>query len=180
MDGVWSDNVHTVVGTRGHVRADTSGQRMERGKLVVRALPLWSEQLGLTGRADAVEFDAHGTPSLVEYKMGSRHGDAAHLQLCAQSLCLEEMLGTPVPTGYLWFSAPRRRVTVAMDLALRERTESCIEQVRSVLVAARLPAPVDDARCRECQLLGHCLPHVCARPDETVDYLRREVFRCGS
>jgi len=180
VDGVWSDNVHTVAGTHGHARADTAGQRMERGRLVVRALPLWSERLGLTGRADAVEFDEHGTPAAVEYKIGTRHGDAAHLQLCAQSLCLEEMLGIEVATGYLWFSAPRRRVAVAMDPDLRRGTETCIEQVRAILVAARLPPPVDDARCRECQLLGHCLPDICARPSATADYLAREVFGCES
>lgn len=90
VDGVWSDNAHTVRGERGHRRADTFATRSERGVRVVRAVPLWSETLGLTGRADAVELHADDSIVPVEYKIGSRHGDAAHLQLAAQALCLEE------------------------------------------------------------------------------------------
>jgi CRISPR-associated exonuclease Cas4 len=180
VDGVWSDNIHTVRGTFGHRRADTGGQRWERSRQVVRALPLWSEGLGLTGRADAVEFDEEGQPCPVEYKIGTRHGDAAHVQLCAQALCLEEMLGRPVPVGYLWFSGPRRRLQVAMDADLRTRTLDLIDEVRATLSALALPVPVNDARCRECQLLGHCLPGVSAQPETVARYVDREVFGCGS
>jgi len=180
VDGVWTDNVHTVAGERGHARADTPGQRRERGRLVVRALPLWSERLGLSGRADAVEFDQRGLAAPVEYKIGGRHGGAAHIQLCAQALCLEEMLGEPVAAGFLWFSAPRRRITVAIDADLRRTTENRIDEVRTILRSEHLPAPANDARCRECQLLGHCLPGVCADPAAITRYLAREVFACES
>ena len=87
-DGVWSDNAHTVRGSRTHRRVDTGHHRRERGRLVLRAIPLWSETLGLSGRADAVEIE-RGAVRPVEYKSGVRHGSAADLQLCAQALCLE-------------------------------------------------------------------------------------------
>jgi CRISPR-associated exonuclease Cas4 len=180
VDGVWSDNVHTVKGSYGHRRADAPGQRTERERLVVRALPLWSERLGLAGRADAVEFHEDGSAYPVEYKMGVPHGDAAHVQLCAQALCLEEMLERPVDRGFLWFSGPRRRVEVPLDAELRNRTLSLIEQVRATLGASSLPHPVNDARCQECQLLGHCLPGVCAHPAAAARYVAREVFGCES
>lgn len=93
VDGLWIDSEHTVRGDLGHRRADSGEHKQERGRLVLRAVPLWSEQLGLTGRADVVELHSDGSLVPVEYKIGRRHGDAAHVQLCAQALCLEEMTG---------------------------------------------------------------------------------------
>jgi CRISPR-associated exonuclease Cas4 len=179
VDGVWSDNVHTVRGSHGHRRADAPGWRAERGRLAVRSLPLWSEALGLSGRADVVEFDDRGRATPIEFKIGKRHGDAAHLQLCAQAFCLEEMLEQRIDTGYIWFSAIRRRTKVSLEKDLRQRTLRSIQEVRATLTAGRLPPPVDDARCAECQLLGHCLPQVSARPREAQTYMEREVFGCG-
>ena len=99
-DGVWSDNSHTVTGTRPHWRADSGQHRMECDCQVLRGIPLWSDSLGSSGRADIVEIeDVLVRP--VEYKSGGRHGAAADLQLCAQALCLEGMLG-------VWFGRPRR------------------------------------------------------------------------
>ena len=87
-DGVWADNAHTVRGSRAHRRVNSGKARRERGKLVLRAIPLWSEELGLTGRADAVELDGDVVRP-VEYKSGVPHGTAADLQVCAQAMCLE-------------------------------------------------------------------------------------------
>ena len=78
--------------------------------MVLRAIPLWSETLGLSGRADAVEMHS-GVVRPVEYKSGTRHGLAADLQLCAQALCLEEMLDVEIPDGDIWYGGPRRRVS---------------------------------------------------------------------
>ena len=75
-DGVWSDNAQTVRGSRAHRRVDSGRHRRERGRLVLRSLPLWSETLGLSGRADAVEIEP-GVVRPVEYKSGIRHGAAA-------------------------------------------------------------------------------------------------------
>ena len=158
VDGVWSDNAHTVRGSRGHRRADTSFQRIERGRTVIRGVPLWSERFGLSGRADAIEISHSGEIAPVEYKIGSRHGDAADIQLCAQALCIEEMLGIILGYGFVWYSGPRQRHRVQLDATLRSRTVDAIEAVRSILDASTLPEAPNDARCAECQLLGHCLP----------------------
>ena len=111
-DGVWSDNAQTVRGSRAHRRVDSGRHRRERGRLVLRSIPLWSETLGLSGRADAVEIEP-GVVRPVEYKSGIQHGSAADLQLCAQALCLEEMLNVAIPDGDVWYGGPRRRVRVA-------------------------------------------------------------------
>jgi len=178
VDGVWDDNAHTVLGEHGHRRVDTFAARAERGARTVRAMPLWSEVLGLTGRADAVEFYDDGTIVPVEYKIGTRHGDAAHLQLAAQALCLEEMLETLVSVGALWFSGPRRRLSVAIDDELRSRTMEAITSVRSLMATARLPGAVNDERCTECQLLGYCLPGVVSNPSTVGSYMT-EVVECA-
>ena len=123
-DGVWSDNAHTVRGSRAHRRVDSGEHRQERGRQVLRAIPLWSEELGLSGRADAVEVEGDAVRP-VEYKAGVRHGSAADLQLCAQALCLEEMLDVEIPHGYVWYGGPRRRLAGRLHRgAARRRTGS--------------------------------------------------------
>ena len=179
VDGVWADNAHTVRGSRGHRRVDSGAHKAERGRLVLRALPLWSEAYGLTGRADAVEIVGTGIVP-VEYKVGTRHGRAAHLQLCAQALCLEEMTGTPIDVGALWFSAHRRRERVEIDARLRTETSAAIDAIRQAFADARLPPPVDDQRCAECQLIGHCLPDIVASNDRLDRYMAEHVTTCAS
>lgn len=179
VDGVWSDNVHTVRGAHGHRRADSRLQRVERGRTVIRGVPLWSEQWGLTGRADAIEIDPSGAVVPVEYKMGSRHGDAAEIQLCAQALCIEEMLDIVIAHGFVWYAGPRQRRYVNLDAPLRTRTIDAIARVKEILSVSTLPEAPNDARCGECQLLGHCLPGVVARDERVTPYMH-EVFACGS
>lgn len=177
VDGLWLDNQYTVRGTMGHRRADSGIHREERGRQVLRSIPLWSEIFGLTGRADVVEVEADGSWAPVEYKIGSRHGDAAHVQLCAQALCLEEMTGRAVPEGFIWLSGPRRRLAVQIDDELRAKALAAISEIRAWLASERLPPAVNDGRCRECQFLDHCQPALSARPDLVRAYLR-DVVGC--
>ena len=178
-DGVWADNAHTVRGSRSHRRVDSGRHRQERGHYVLRAIPLWSEALGLSGRADAVELEREAVRP-VEYKSGVRHGAAADLQLCAQALCLEEMLGVDVPEGSVWYGGPRRRVRVEFTSALRRQVVDVVRQIREQLVGAALPEAPNDQRCRECQLRHHCLPDVVAVPGRVRRYVANHVFRCAT
>lgn len=178
-DGVWADNEHTVRGERAHRRVDSGEHRLERGRRVLRSIPLWSETMGLTGRADAVELRDDGRVVPVEYKSGTRHGDAAHLQLCAQAMCLEEMLGVEVPAGALWFGGTRRRQDVPLDNGLRRRTIEIVERIRVVITTGALPGAPADERCRSCQLLGHCLPKVVSQPLRVRSYWDEEVLGCS-
>lgn len=155
----YSENIHTVRGTLAHERVD-SGERTARAGVVVRRdVPLWSERLWIRGKADTVEF--HGmVPYPVEYKVGAPKGTHANLQLCAQALCLEEMLGVAVPEGAIFYHKLRRRVEVPFSPRLREETESVIAAIRETLVRQILPEAPNDARCPKCSLLQVCLPHV--------------------
>ena len=178
-DGVWADNKHTVRGTRSHRRVDSGRHREERGRLVLRSIPLWSERHGLSGRADAVEV-AGAAIVPVEYKSGVRHGKAADLQVCAQALCLEEMLGVNVPAGYVWYGGPRRRERVDLTLELRKEVVTIVEEVRSTLRSGTLPGAPNDSRCSECQLRPHCVPELTSSPARVSRYLNRTVFKCAT
>ena len=180
-DQVWADNKHTTGGTRAHRRVDSGVHRCERGRFVLRSIPLWSEYYGLAGRADAVEIEPDGSVSPVEYKSGTRHGRAADLQLCAQALCLEEMLTVQIPVGFLWFGGTRHRQSVPFDAVLRNATTVAIEEIRATLRADRLPAAPTDHRCDECQLQHHCLPGIVALDQPRLcTSVERELFRCDS
>lgn len=163
VEQVFDENLYTLRGHRVHKKAhDASEGASEEGARVERGLSLYSERLGLIGKADVVEFHPDGTPYPVEYKSGprkpgkSRHDD---VQLCAQAMCLEEMLGRDVPCGAVYHYASRRRREVDFDGELRELAEETVLAVRRLLVASTVPPPVADARCPNCSLLDACMPY---------------------
>lgn len=159
VERVFEENVFTLRGRRVHERADQPISTREPGKRVERALPLWSERWGLYGVADTVEFHDEGAVCPVEYKHGPRQASMPDdLQLCAQALCLEEMLGKPVASGAVFHQQTRRRREVAFTPALRKATGEAIAAVRGILESGRLPDPVDDPRCPNCSLLDLCIP----------------------
>lgn len=175
LEQAFDDNLHTLRGQALHAQVDQPGMELRRGLRVERALPLWSDRLGLVGKADVVEFEPDGTPYPVEYKHGSRHkaADIAacdDLQLAAQALCLQEMTGRDVPAGALYYAASRRRRVVPIDAALRQRAEDAAQAVRAMLAGGRLPPPTPDTRrCRGCSLHDRCQPEALARLTDGAD-----------
>jgi CRISPR-associated protein Cas5d len=133
-----------------------TGDELIEGVRVERSLALWSHRYGLTGIADVVEFLADGTPYPVEYKAGGREAD--NIQLCAQAMCLEEMLGMAVPRGAIFHHRSRRRREVVLDQALRSRVVEIVAAIRGRLGETQIPAPVADERCHDCSLKEACLP----------------------
>jgi CRISPR-associated exonuclease Cas4 len=164
LEQAFDDNLYTLRGNAVHAQADRPGFEVRRGLRVERALPLFSDRLGLTGKADTVEFEADGTPFPVEYKHGSRHkaADIAacdDVQLAAQALCLEEMTGRAVPEGALFYASSKRRRVVQIDTALRASVAEAVRGVRTMLDDGRLPPPTKDTRrCRGCSLRDRCQP----------------------
>ena len=151
---------------------------MERDRRVLRGIPLWSESLGLSGRADVVEVDGEMVRP-VEYKSGVRHGITADLQLCAQALCLEEMLGVAVSSGSVWYGGPRRHVEVEFTDKLRDQVLAAIGAIREQLLTGVLPVAANDERCNECQLLHHCLPGITNSTRRVQRYVNNVVFGCA-
>jgi CRISPR-associated exonuclease Cas4 len=98
-------------------------------------------------------------PFPVEHKRSRpKAGDEDRVQLCAQALCLEEMLGVPVPSGALFYGKTRRRTDVAFDAALRRRAEQTAAETRALFAAGATPPPPAVAPCKSCSLLPACRP----------------------
>lgn len=168
LEQVFDDNVHTLRGQAVHARADQPGVETAKGVRVERALPLWHDALGLIGKADVVEFLAGGVPYPVEYKHGSRNkaADIAacdDLQLAAQALCLEAMLGKPVNEGALYYASSKRRRVVPITEQLRTDVAHAADAVRQLLANGQLPPPLGAEqaarRCKACSLIDRCQPH---------------------
>lgn len=176
VEKVFDENIFTLRGRHAHERVDEDEPTTVGDVKVERALPLWSRRLGLQGKADTVEFRPDGVVFPVEYKHGPRrakvHDD---LQLCAQALCLEEMLGVSIPAGAIYYCSSHRRREVDFNAELRAKTEDAVILIRRMLNDGDLPPPVNDARCRHCSLADACLPEalVTARGLRVADRLFR-------
>jgi CRISPR-associated exonuclease Cas4 len=159
VEQVFDDNVYTARGQAVHRLVDTPGYEIKSGVKVERALPLWSDRLGLIGKADVVEFHPDGAVFPVEFKHGRKrekiHDD---IQLAAQAMCLEEMLGLAVPLGAIYHASSRRRREVAITAELRGIVEATVNAIRLMIEQGMLPTPVNDERCRACSLIDACQP----------------------
>ncbi|WP_142810370.1 CRISPR-associated protein Cas4 [Tepidiphilus olei] len=157
----FEENVHTARGRAAHALVDLPGAVSRQGVRSERALPLWSERLGLVGKADLVEFHPDGQVFPVEFKYGRKRGRLAdEVQLAAQAMCLEEMLNVSVPRGAIYHVSSHRRREVPIDETLRRRVEETVAAVRQMLASRTLPPPLFDARCKECSLRELCQPEL--------------------
>ena len=179
IEQVWAENRLTAEGRILHERVHSGGRESRRTLRIEYDVPIRSLRLGLVGRADIVEFHRQENglwqPLPVEYKRGRpKKDDTDRVQLCAQALCLEEMLDCAVPEGALYYGEKRRRFEVAFDQPLREAVEQTAREVHALLVAGATPPPRYDARCASCSLLDLCLPTVATRK-QVSRYLRTMV-----
>lgn len=163
IEQAFDENVHTMRGNAVHQRVDEPGFESFEGVRSEYALPVWSERLSLIGKCDIVEFYPDGRIYPVEYKHGKKRAKAHDdIQLAAQAICLEEMTGKPVTHGAIYHHTSRYRREVAITETLRHQVEETVAAVRTLLAIGQLPAPVNDARCKECSLQDICQPQVMA------------------
>jgi CRISPR-associated exonuclease Cas4 len=201
LEGAWSENLHTAQGRIEHKAVHAESSRIKDGVLVARGLWLRSRRLGLIGRADVVEFHCLGSrggppggdegcrlpgpsgraggsragrwqPFPVEHKKGRKRPEPGSLvQLCAQGLCLEEMLEVDVPRGALYFGRSKRRLGVVFDPELRARTERAARDFHRLLEVGRTPPPREKGKCGDCSLLDQCQPRASRDPKPVAGYL---------
>lgn len=167
-EGWRSANEHTLQGNLNHDHADLPGFEHRAGWKLLRALPVWSDSLGLNGKADIVEAREIRGRVLevrpVEYKSGRKSKWVNdHVQLCAQALCLEEMLGLSIPEGMVFHAKSQQRTRVDFDAALRETTRDAIRALHGLFEAGLIPAPELKPQCEGCSLHGICLPEMTRR-----------------
>lgn len=178
VERLWVDNRLTVEGTQLHERVDETGSESRRDLRSARGMRLVSDRLALIGRADVVEFHRtgdsempRGTVSLrgsdgswrilpVEYKRGQPKSDRSDdVQLCAQALCLEEMFGTHIESGALYYGKRRQRTDVALDPILRSVTEGYVRRLHELVTRRETPRVAKQPKCRRCSMFDVCLPH---------------------
>ncbi len=176
VEGTFSDNVHTVVGSQLHDQADVSGYETVKGVTLLRALPVWSDRLRLSGKCDIVERHPDGSLVPVEFKKGKRRKfDNDDAQLCAQALCLEEMFGRDIPRGAIFHAKSKRRREVEFTEDLRRLTEQAIAAMHRIIEEDAVPQAVHKPQCSECSLFDHCLPEITSVPP-TLARAYRAVF----
>ncbi|MBA4357474.1 MAG: CRISPR-associated protein Cas4 [Desulfovibrio sp.] len=181
VEGQWAENRLTAEGKVGHERVHGGGGRTTPGVRTAFALHLRSLAFGLSGMADVVEF--HQPPGQgpgepwrpfpVEYKRGKpKKANCDAVQLCAQAMCLEEMLGVAVPAGALFYGATRRRQDVAFDAGLRSETAAAARRFHELVDAGRTPAAeYAPEKCDACSLLPLCLPKTAGQGRSVKKYL---------
>ena len=162
----WNENSYTAEGRVLHQRVDAGGGERRKGVRIERGVVLRSLRLGLFGVADVVEIHAGAVPYPIEYKRGRpKTHRADEAQLCAQAMCLEEMLKIPVPEGALFYGAERRRKAVCFDHELRSLTEHLAFDTRRMIATGEVPAPEYNRRkCDGCSLRDACQPLRPAKP----------------
>lgn len=198
LEGLWAENRLTVEGGILHERVHEAGAETRVGVRVARGLRLRSLRLGLIGVADAIEFlrweidpaardgpdpsepwarlpglSGWWQPFPVEYKRGRpKPGLCDEVQLCAQALCLEEMLGVHLSDGAIYYGQPRRRLDVALGDELRAATEAAAVRLHELTVAGRTPPAAYEKKCRSCSLLDLCLPRTTGGKRSVSGYLQ--------
>ena len=182
IEQIWAENLFTAEGRIMHERVHTA-DRESRGSIRIEySMWLRSLRLGLIGKADVVEFHrkpdslkaglAAWVPFPVEYKRGKPKKDNCDkVQLCAQALCLEEMLDVEVPCGALFYGKKRRRTDVVFDGALRQQTEDTAIRLHELIASGRTPKPVYTPKCDSCSLAKICLPKTIERKRSVKRYL---------
>jgi CRISPR-associated exonuclease Cas4 len=184
VEQLWAENRLTVEGRHLHEKVD-SGTSETRGDVrITRGVPLRCLRLGLSGKADTVEFHRRRpegggeawVPFPVEYKRGKPKRDRSdEVQLCAQALCLEEMLVTAVPAGALFYGSTRRRVDVAFDAELRATTERAAVRLHELVRDGITPRASRQPKCESCSLLHLCLPDASNPSRSAARYLQRSL-----
>ena len=173
----WAENALTAEGRLLHERVD-DGRATRRGEVPTsRSVAIRSTRLGLSGIADVVERQDGGTPFPVEYKRGRpKTHRADEVQLCAQAICLEEMLGVDVPEGALYYGKNRRRQGVAFDTELRRLTEDIAHGTHALLRSRHTPpAEYDPHKCGRCSLRDICQPRQPKAARDVASWLARAI-----
>lgn len=188
----WQENVKTVEGKHLHERVHNPELVEKRGDLLVtRSLPIVSWRLGLYGMMDLAEFhqvssdeggiklpnrEGFWLPKPVEYKRGKpKADDRDEVQLCAQAICLEEMLQVRIEEGDLYYGENRRRVTVVFDPALRGRVEELSRRMHQVFASGITPPAAKGHRCSLCSLKDICMPALTRKSQSVKSYIEKEI-----
>ncbi|GBU21266.1 hypothetical protein R80B4_01155 [Fibrobacteres bacterium R8-0-B4] len=190
IERLWDDNRFTAEGTILHERADSEERENRKDVRIARGLRIRSMRLGIWGQADVVEFhrvadaentvrlpNAHGKwkPYPIEYKRGKpKTNKCDEIQLCAQALSFEEMLGVAIQEGALFYCTPKRRTVIEFNTELRSETEAAICRLHELIRSRQTPKAIYGDKCRQCSLKDICLPQI-GTHGTVMDYIEQEL-----
>ena len=187
VERLWVENRYTAEGRIMHERVHSDTHETRGRVRIVRALSLRSFRLGLVGQADVVEFykeDAGKSalrPRPVEYKRGRPKKDDCDLvQLCAQAMCLEEMLGYSIDCGYLYYGKTKRRLLVEFNRPLREQTEQTALKLHELISSGQTPPAQYSSKCERCSFLSRCMPRICTGHKSATRYLKQAIINSST
>jgi len=182
IENVWVENFFTASGRILHHKTHSGDSAEKRGDIITfRSLKVSSSSLGISGECDVVEFhksdmgvslrsyDGFWLPYPVEYKRGkTKINDCDRLQLCAQAVCLEEMLCCKIEKGALFYGEPRRREIVEFSVKLRDNLNSVINEMHALFSRKHTPKAQKGKHCSACSLKDYCLPKLERNYDDSV------------
>jgi CRISPR-associated exonuclease Cas4 len=176
IEQAWSENIFTAEGRIMHDKADSNKFESRGDVRIDYSVPLRSLRLGLVGKADVVEFhkraDGSWKPFPVEYKRGKpKKDDCDRVQLCAQAICLEEMLNVDIPAGALFYGQTRRREDVVFNELLRKETAEISRKVHELIASGVTPKAAYAKKCEKCSLFEICMPKTCGKGRSVSRYL---------
>ncbi len=178
VEQTWTESGLTAEGRIMHERVHDENRESRGNTRIEYGVPLRSLRLGLIGKADIVEYhrtDVSGwQPFPVEYKRGKPKADHCDkVQLCAQAMCLEEMLGLNIPKGAIFYGKTRHRLDVTFDESLRQETEETAKQAHALIESGCTPKPAYAKRCERCSLKNECMPKTIQKKRSVKSYLTR-------
>jgi CRISPR-associated exonuclease Cas4 len=178
IEQAWSENIFTAEGRIMHEKVDTANKESRGNVRIEYGVPMRSLRLGLIGKADVVEFHKQGDkwiPFPVEYKRGKpKMDDCDKVQLCAQAICLEEMLNVEIPEGALFYGQTHHRHDVIFNKVLRLETEAAAKKVHALIEAGITPKAEYSKKCKKCSLLEICLPKMSRKASNYLINAMRE------
>lgn len=189
LEEQWHDNVHTAEGSVFHERVHAGGDESRGDTIITRGLYLRSSELGLYGIADVIEFHASNDgfefPWMsgrwyaypIEYKHGEKRDEIEYeVQVCAQAICLEEMIKCKIQYGYIYYGADRRRKQVILDDKLRSKVLEGAENLHKMMRSKVTPSPIKSPKCKECSMVDVCLPGKLKSARNYLDMLMRQAY----
>lgn len=161
MEDIWEENFFTAEGRILHRKAHSKViETREEGKKYY-GVEVYSEKLGLFGQIDALIVTGSGEFFIVEYKRGKpKNIDADRMQLCAQAICLEEMVGKKIEKGSLFYFSIRKREEVSFGPNLREKTFHVIQKIKDLMETGKIPPADYSDKCKRCSIKSRCMPKI--------------------
>ncbi|WP_294428970.1 CRISPR-associated protein Cas4 [uncultured Treponema sp.] len=176
IEQLWHENFFTASGRAQHEKVHSGVGESRRIVRTERDLKIASSFLGITGQTDAVEFYSDGTVIPIEYKHGEPKEDSCdEVQLCAQVICLEEMLGCKIEEGALYYFKIRRRIPVKITDELRLETIELARKFHELVESGKTPLAEYKRKCESCSFIDECFPESAGRNKSVETYLKRRI-----